>query len=317
MTSTVAHHVHCRGCTTASGRTPVGDDACWNRSANADGTMQHTHDDARVRQIEAMHAMVRVPLCHGTIRCIMPPCMNTLMRIFRPNPGQLVVIFIVFSITGWARYLARPLMELVGLTNDNIPGLICNHCIIFMLIAYQIMLVTFGTIFGQRAYFWRIKKMSVALESACLTGPPTHLLMNGTRSPAPLHDEDGQPQEDLPPTGDPAHPTATLDSSSFQIGDDEAIDSTRSGCREPVPTIRKPPSIRPYTRSANGRELLNLRFRPFSPSRTTSIAGRRRLPPKTPAIATFNLMGVIGTGGMGRVYLAIQDRPDATSPSRS
>ena len=87
--------------------------------------------------------------------------MNTLMRIFKAeSPGQLVVIFIVFSITGLgAVYLARPLMELVGLTNDNIPGLIYWPLrIIFMLIAYQIMLVTFGTIFGQRAYFWRMEK---------------------------------------------------------------------------------------------------------------------------------------------------------------
>ena len=87
--------------------------------------------------------------------------MNTLMRIFKADsPGHLVVIFIVFSITGLgAVYLARPLMEVVGLTRDNIAGLIYWPLrIIFMLIAYQIMLVTFGTIFGQCAYFWRMEK---------------------------------------------------------------------------------------------------------------------------------------------------------------
>ena len=87
--------------------------------------------------------------------------MNTLMRIFKADsPGHLAVIFIVFSITGLgAVYLARPLMELVGITTDNMPGLVYWPLrIVFMLVAYQIMLVTVGTLFGQHAYFWRMEK---------------------------------------------------------------------------------------------------------------------------------------------------------------
>ena len=87
--------------------------------------------------------------------------MNTMMRIFKADsPGHLAVIFIVFSITGLgAVYLARPLMELVGITTDNMPGLVYWPLrIVFMLVAYQIMLVTVGTLFGQHAYFWRMEK---------------------------------------------------------------------------------------------------------------------------------------------------------------
>ena len=87
--------------------------------------------------------------------------MNTMMRIFKADsPGHLAIIFIVFSITGLgAVYIARPLMELVGITTDNMPGLVYWPLrIVFMLVAYQIMLVTVGTLFGQHAYFWRMEK---------------------------------------------------------------------------------------------------------------------------------------------------------------
>ncbi|MDG2291321.1 MAG: hypothetical protein P8L37_01585 [Phycisphaerales bacterium] len=87
--------------------------------------------------------------------------MDVLKRIFKADStGQLIVIFIVFSITGLgAVFLARPLMELVGITRDNIPDLIYWPLrIVFMLLAYQVMLVCFGTVFGQRAYFWRMEK---------------------------------------------------------------------------------------------------------------------------------------------------------------
>ena len=83
------------------------------------------------------------------------------MRIFKADStGHLIVIFIVFSITGLgAVYLARPIMELIGITRENISGLVYWPLrIIFMMLAYQIMLVTFGTLLGQRAYFWRMEK---------------------------------------------------------------------------------------------------------------------------------------------------------------
>lgn len=87
--------------------------------------------------------------------------MDLLKRIFKADStGHLVVIFIVFSITGLgAVYLARPIMELVGITSENMPGLVYWPLrIIFMMLAYQVMLVLFGTLFGQRAYFWRMEK---------------------------------------------------------------------------------------------------------------------------------------------------------------
>lgn len=138
--------------------------------------------------------------------------------------------------------------------------------------------------------------------------------MSGT---AP-HDENDRPREDLPPTGDPAQPdeAATLDSSSFQISDDDAntIDSASIG----MPRAGADDSEAHTIDSAVHKVPPTARELPESQASTIlpiednldHFEGVDELPPKTPdRIATFNLMGVIGTGGMGRVYLAIQDRP--------
>ena len=87
--------------------------------------------------------------------------MAFLRRILKVETNyQFVMVFIVFGITGLgAVYIARPCMELVGLKQDAMHGLIFWPLrIIFMTIAYQILLITFGAIFGQHAYFWRMEK---------------------------------------------------------------------------------------------------------------------------------------------------------------
>ena len=73
---------------------------------------------------------------------------------------QFVIVFIVFSITGLgAIFVARPCMELVGIQREDMRGLIFWPIrILFMTIAYQIMLVVLGTLFGQREYFWKVEK---------------------------------------------------------------------------------------------------------------------------------------------------------------
>ncbi len=87
--------------------------------------------------------------------------MNTLKRIFKvESTTQLVIVFIVFSVTGLgAVYIARPLMGWVGIDYEAMAWYVFWPLrILFMTIAYQIMLIIFGTLFGQFEYFWRVEK---------------------------------------------------------------------------------------------------------------------------------------------------------------
>ena len=87
--------------------------------------------------------------------------MGFLKRILKVDTNlQVVVVFIVFTVTGLgAVYVARPCMELVGIQRADMHGLVFWPIrIVFMTIAYQIMLVIFGTLAGQRAYFWQVEK---------------------------------------------------------------------------------------------------------------------------------------------------------------
>lgn len=87
--------------------------------------------------------------------------MGFLRRMLKVETNfQFVVVFIVFGITGLgAVYVAKPCMELVGIQRENMHGLVFWPIrILFMTIAYQIMLVVFGTLAGQRRYFWNMEK---------------------------------------------------------------------------------------------------------------------------------------------------------------
>lgn len=87
--------------------------------------------------------------------------MALLRRILKVETNwQFVVVFIVFSITGMgAVFIARPMMGWVGIEYEAMSWYIFWPLrIVFMTICYQIMLVIFGTLAGQRKYFWRIEK---------------------------------------------------------------------------------------------------------------------------------------------------------------
>ena len=87
--------------------------------------------------------------------------MELLRRILKVETNwQFVVVFIVFSITGMgAVFIARPMMGWVGIEYEAMSWYIFWPLrIVFMTICYQIMLVIFGTLAGQRKYFWRIEK---------------------------------------------------------------------------------------------------------------------------------------------------------------
>ena len=83
-----------------------------------------------------------------------------LINLFKvKNLKQLVIVFLVFSITGsLSVVLGEPVINFFfedGFEN-NLYFWIVRIFIIFPL--YQILLIIIGTIFGEFRYFWRIEK---------------------------------------------------------------------------------------------------------------------------------------------------------------
>ncbi len=73
---------------------------------------------------------------------------------------EIIRIFIVFAVTGSSSLLiGRPLISFVGITKENLNPII--YWILFIIIGlifYQILLVTFGWLFGQFQFFWEFEK---------------------------------------------------------------------------------------------------------------------------------------------------------------
>lgn len=73
---------------------------------------------------------------------------------------QLVVIFIVFAVTGSsAAYLSKPVLGWFGITKDTMSlWLYYPLYIILIFPIYQVLLVSFGFLFGQFTFFWNFEK---------------------------------------------------------------------------------------------------------------------------------------------------------------
>ena len=78
---------------------------------------------------------------------------------------QLVIIFIVFAITGSSSvYVAKPFLSLIGLARDNFSeawwgGMLYWILRILLIFPfYQILLVIYGWLFGQFKFFWGFEK---------------------------------------------------------------------------------------------------------------------------------------------------------------
>ncbi|MBT8245281.1 MAG: hypothetical protein HKP48_01090 [Winogradskyella sp.] len=73
---------------------------------------------------------------------------------------EMIRVFIVFAITGSSSmFVGRPIIKLIGITKENLnPTLYWFLFIIIGLIFYQILLVTFGWLFGQFKFFWNFEK---------------------------------------------------------------------------------------------------------------------------------------------------------------
>lgn len=72
---------------------------------------------------------------------------------------QLVIIFIVFAITGsLSAYLSKPFTNWIGLTKDNLGYFYLPVRLIAIFPIYQVLLVLTGFLFGQFTFFWWFEK---------------------------------------------------------------------------------------------------------------------------------------------------------------
>ncbi len=73
---------------------------------------------------------------------------------------QLVIIFIVFAITGSSSVMvSKPILNFLGISQDSMPYFLYFILkIIIVLPVYQVLLVGFGFIFGQFNFFWNFEK---------------------------------------------------------------------------------------------------------------------------------------------------------------
>jgi len=77
---------------------------------------------------------------------------------------QVVIIFIVFGVTGSSSmFVTKPILNTFGIIKENFNGtlelmLYYSLKIVLIFIAYQILLLSFGWIFGQYQFFWNFEK---------------------------------------------------------------------------------------------------------------------------------------------------------------
>ena len=78
---------------------------------------------------------------------------------------QLIVIFIVFAITGSSSvYIAKPFLNLIGLHKESFSELWWENIlywtlrILMIFPFYQVLLVIYGWLFGQFKFFWSFEK---------------------------------------------------------------------------------------------------------------------------------------------------------------
>ena len=87
--------------------------------------------------------------------------------------GQVIVIMIVFACTGFSvLFIKQPLFDLAGITSETSAWIRVPFYLLTILPAYQILLLTYGFIFGQFRFFWNFEKkmLSRFKKLGALTG---------------------------------------------------------------------------------------------------------------------------------------------------
>ncbi|TDU39976.1 hypothetical protein BXY82_2015 [Gelidibacter sediminis] len=73
---------------------------------------------------------------------------------------EMIRVFIVFAVTGSSSMLiGKPIIALIGITKENLNDVL--YWILYFIVGiifYQILLVTFGWLFGQFKFFWEFEK---------------------------------------------------------------------------------------------------------------------------------------------------------------
>ena len=83
--------------------------------------------------------------------------MDKLKNLFRVSSTyQLIVVFIVFGITGSLSLVVSDYIS--GFF--NLDSIILS--IIFVLVIYQFLLIIIGTLFGEFNYFWEMEKKIIS-----------------------------------------------------------------------------------------------------------------------------------------------------------
>jgi len=73
--------------------------------------------------------------------------------------GQVIVILIVFACTGFSvLFIKKPLFDLAGITSETSAWIRIPFYLLTILPAYQVLLLTYGFIFGQFRFFWNFEK---------------------------------------------------------------------------------------------------------------------------------------------------------------
>ncbi|MGL2967187.1 DUF6787 family protein [Flavobacterium sp. XGLA_31] len=73
---------------------------------------------------------------------------------------QMVVIIVVFAVTGSsAAYLSKPILALFGIVKGSVSAWIYYPLYILLIFpVYQVLLVSYGFLFGQFTFFWAFEK---------------------------------------------------------------------------------------------------------------------------------------------------------------
>ena len=73
---------------------------------------------------------------------------------------QIVVILIVFAVTGsTASYIGKPILSALSIDSETFGSVLYwTLRIVLLFIVYQFLLVMFGWLFGQHAFFWNFEK---------------------------------------------------------------------------------------------------------------------------------------------------------------
>jgi hypothetical protein len=80
-------------------------------------------------------------------------------RLGLTSNWQLVIIFVVFAITGSASaYLSKPFCAWLGIAKDELGHWYTPIRLILIFPIYQVLLVAIGFIFGQFKFFWAFEK---------------------------------------------------------------------------------------------------------------------------------------------------------------